>query len=533
MSSHSSDKRSSTRKILEILQHDFLSSIVVFLVAFPLCMGIAIASGFPPERAAAAGIITGIIGGFIAASLAGCPLQVSGPAAGLAVMVAQLLAEHGIGGLAVAIVIGGVLQCAAGVLRLGQWFRAVSPAIIQGMLAGIGVLILASQFHVMVDDVPPGAGEEYGGIRNLATIPIAVWKGLTMSEHRPAAIIGVLTITVIVIWSSVLPKRLRVIPAPLAGVMIASLAAGLLRMPTAFITVPNNLWDAVALPTIEDLRLFGNPSILLSGVVIAFVASAESLLTATAVDVMQNRAPRTRYDRELIAQGAGNIVCGTLGVLPMTGVIVRSSANVLAGARSRMSSILHGVWLLVFAALFPHILRLVPVSSLAAILVYTGWKLTNPKAAKQIAQYGKSELGIYIATLCVVVAVDLLSGIVVGLSLALVKLIYTFTHLSIRVELDPKKHRANLHLEGAATFVRLPKLAEALAKIPDRTKLHMHFEHLTYIDHACLDLIMNWEKQHAQSGGSLMLDWDDLSARFHTARRKPSTADERPKETAA
>ena len=504
--------------LLGNLRHDFLSSIVVFLVAFPLCMGIAIASGFPVERAAAAGIITGIIGGFVAGSLSGCPLQVSGPAAGLAVMVAQLISIHGLAGLAMAVLIAGILQCTAGVLRLGQWFRAVSPAIIQGMLAGIGVLIFASQFHMMVDDVPPGSGEEFGGIRNLITIPIAVWKGLAMPEHRPAAIVGVLTISVIIAWSSLIPKRLRVVPAPLAGVVVASTVAAVLRMPTSFINVPNNLWQAVDLPTVADLQLLSTSGILLAGVVIAFVASAESLLTATAVDVMQNRAPRTRYDRELIAQGAGNILCGILGVLPMTGVIVRSSANVMAGARTRLSTILHGAWLLMFAALFPHILRLVPVSSLAAILVYTGWKLANPKAARYIAQFGRGELAIYIATLGVVVAVDLLTGIVVGLILALLKLVYTFSHLQIRVDVDPTKHRATMHLEGAATFLRLPKLAEALQQIPERTKLHVHFEGLTYIDHACLDLLMNWEKQHSQSGGSLILDWDNLSARVRAAR---------------
>jgi MFS superfamily sulfate permease-like transporter len=451
---------------LSNLKHDVLASVVVFLVAFPLCMGIAIASGVPTERAAAVGIITGIIGGFVAGSLAGCPLQVSGPAAGLAVMVAQIIGQHGMRGLAVAIVIGGALQCLAGVLRIGQWFRAVSPAIIQGMLAGIGILILASQFHVMVDDAPPGSGEEFGGLRNLVTIPVAVWKGLTMPEHRPAAIIGVLTIVVIVVWTMSAPKRLRFIPAPLAGVILATAVAAILRMPMAFITVPDNLLSAVSLPSVSDYSFLMNPSILIAGIVIAFVASAESLLTATAVDAMQTRAPRTRYDRELIAQGTGNLLCGIVGALPMTGVIVRSSTNVMAGARTRLSTILHGCWMVLFASLFAFLLRMVPVSSLAAILVYTGWKLANPKAAKQIAKYGKSELAIYAATLIIVVSVDLLTGIVVGLGLAIAKLIYTFSHLSVRVEQDTHKRRAVIHLSGAATFLRLPKLAAALQSIP-------------------------------------------------------------------
>ena len=176
------------------LKHDALASIVVFLVALPLCMGVAIASGVPTEKAAALGIITGIVGGMVVGFLAGCPLQVSGPAAGLAVFVGQLIQEHGIEKLGLIVMIAGGIQLLAGVTHVGQWFRAVSPAVIQGMLAGIGVLIFVAQFHVMVDDKPPGTGHEFGGIVNLATLPQAVWKGLSETNHRPAATIGVLTI---------------------------------------------------------------------------------------------------------------------------------------------------------------------------------------------------------------------------------------------------------------------------------------------------------------------------------------------------
>ena len=448
-------------------KQDLLASIVVFLVALPLCMGIAIASGVPPEKAAAVGIISGIVGGLVVGFLAGCSLQVTGPAAGLAVIVGQLILEHGFASLGLIVMVAGVVQLLAGVLRLGQWFRAVSPAIIQGMLAGIGVLIFAGQFHVMVDDKPPGSGKEYGGIINLMTIPEAVWKGVTEPAHQPAAVVGIVTILVILGWSSFAPMRLKVLPAPLLGVTVATVLAVTLEqlgLDPKDIQVPDSLTEAVNLPGWGDLPRLLDRSILIAGVTLAFIASAESLLTATAVDAMQQHAPRTKYDRELAAQGVGNVLCGALGVLPLTGVIVRSGANI--------------------------------------------------KAIRELGKYGKGEVAVYIVTLTGIVVIDLLSGIVVGLGLAVVRLLYRFTHLAIRVEKDAERNRTNLYLEGAATFLRLPKLAQALQAIPPDTELHVHFEELGHIDHACLDLLMKWEKQHEATGGSLVMDWESLTAKF-------------------
>jgi MFS superfamily sulfate permease-like transporter len=493
---------------------DFLASLVVFLVALPLCMGIAIASGAPPEKAAAVGIITGIVGGLVVGFFAGCSLQVSGPAAGLAVIVGQLVAEHGFATLGVIVMIGGAFQLAAGLFRLGQWFRAVSPAVIQGMLAGIGILIFAAQFHVMVDDAPPGSGAKFGGLINLYTIPEAVWKGLTESVHRAAAGVGVLTILTVVGWASFAPKKLKFVPAPLVGVVLATVAAATLSLDIKYISVPDNLTEAINLPVAGDWRLLFDWTILGAGLTLAFVASAESLLTAAAADAMQQHAPRTKYDRELAAQGIGNLICGSLGALPMTGVIVRTATNIQAGAKTRASTMMHGLWLLMFAALLPQVLRLIPISSLAAILVYTGWKLMNPKAVRKLAEFGKGEVAIYAATLVTVVGVDLLTGILVGIALATAKLVYTFSHLAIRFEDDHERGRTILHLEGAATFLRLPKLAATIEAVSSDSELHVHLENLTYIDHACLDLLMNWEKEHTAMGGSLVIDWDTLTARF-------------------
>jgi MFS superfamily sulfate permease-like transporter len=492
--------------------HDFLASIVVFLVALPLCLGIAYACGAPP----ATGLITGIIGGIVVGSLAGCPLQVSGPAAGLIVIVAEIIREHGLAGMGLIVFMAGAIQLAAGLMKLGQVFRAVAPAVIRGMLAGIGVLIFASQFHVMVDDQPKSSG-----LQNLITIPVAISKSIVPlggSNHHVAAAVGVLTIISLLLWQSLAPKKFRVIPAPLIAVEVATLTAWILGLQINYVDVPDRLTDAITLPTLAVARSAFTSSFILSAFVIAVVASAETLLCAAAVDRMQT-GQRTRYDRELAAQGVGNMLCGALGALPMTGVIVRSSANVQAGGRTRLSAILHGLWLLAFVLALPWVLRQVPTACLAAILVYTGFKLMDFKAVKELAKYGRGEVAIYIVTLVTIVVFDLLTGVLAGIGLSLARLVYTFSHLQIRFIDDPSRNRATLDLEGAATFIRLPRLAAALEAVPPARELHVQLDHLTYIDHACLDLLMNWRKQHRATGGRLMINWESLTARFRGDQR--------------
>ena len=495
----------------DTLPHDLLASVVVFLVAFPLSMGIAIASGVPIESAAAIGVMTGIVGGLVNGLLSGCSLQVSGPAAGLAVIVAQLIGQHGIEMLGPIVLLAGAIQLVAGLLRAGQWFRAVSPALIQGMLSGIGVVILTAQFHMMVDDAPPGTGHEFGGIINLITIPQAVWKGLTENPHQPAAAIGVLTIVTIVAWMALVPKRFRFVPGPLLGVVVATATAAALQLNMNYILVPANLTDALRWPAAADLGRLWDAQIIMAALALAFIASAESLLTATAVDAMQQHAPRTKYDRELAAQGIGNILCGTLGLLPMTGVTVRSSTNVLAGARTRVSSMLHGVWILLFVAFLPGVMRLIPVSCLAAVLVYTGYKLMNLKAIQTLRGYGRGEVAVYLATLGTVVCVDLLAGVLVGIALAMARLLYIFSRLVVWMEQDPETGRTVIHLVGAATFIRLPKIAAALEQIEPTADVHLDCEGLNFIDHACLELLANWERQRTEAGGELVLDWQTLN----------------------
>lgn len=496
---------------LRTLPNDLLASVVVFLVALPLCMGIAIASGVPPEKAAAAGLMTGIVGGIVVGLLGGSQLQVSGPAAGLTVIVYEMIQEYGWEKVGVLIIAAGAIQLLAGMVRIGPWFRAVSPAVIYGMLSGIGVLIFASQFHIMLDDAPKGSG-----LMNLISIPEAIHTGIVPTgevQHESAARIGILTILIIIVWN-LLPKKIRLIPGALIAVIVATAVAALMELPIRKVEVPGNLLDAVALPVLptwEELSHWQKMAI--SAVSLAFIASAETLLSATAVDKM-HQGPRTNYDRELAAQGVGNMICGLIGALPMTGVIVRSAANVDAGAKTRLSATLHGVWLLLFVAAFPELLRWIPTASLAALLVYTGYKLINFKIIPTLAEYGWSEVAIYAATVLFIVATDLLTGVVIGIILAVIKLAWTFSTLEIAVTRDSVNHRTIMHLRGAATFMQLPKLAAALEQVPPNTNLHVHFEDLTYIDHACLDLLINWEKQHEATGGTLDIDWEGLEARF-------------------
>lgn len=501
----------------QLVTNELLASFVVFLVALPLCMGIAIASGVPPAR----GLITGMVGGIIVGAISGSPLQVSGPAAGLAVIVAELIENYGIEMLGPILLLAGLIQMLAGVFKLGQMFRAMSPAVIYGMLAGIGVLIFASQFHVMVDDKP-----RISGIDNLISIPSAIYKGFFFIDanshqtaggnHQIAAIIGLITIVTLVLWDKFKPRRLNLLPGVLIAVVVATAIAAAIKLPVQYVDLPASLASAIQLPSATTLTRLLQAPLLIQAMAIAFIASAESLLSAAAVDRL-HQGSKTDFDRELTAQGFGNMICGALGALPVTGVIVRSSVNVEAEAKTRLSTILHGTWLLALVVAAPSLLKLIPTSSLAAVLVYTGYKLVNVENIRKLKQYGRFPLAIYFATSIGIVVTDLLTGVLIGIVLSAIKLIYKVSHLEIQLERDENNRRINMYLKGAATFIRLPQIASILEQIPPRTELHLHLEQLAYIDHSCLDLLSTWEKQQQQRGSTLVVQWDGLLERY----RKP------------
>lgn len=489
----------------KVYVQDILASMVVFLVAVPLCLGIAIACGLPPS----AGLVSGIIGGIVVASLGGCPLQVSGPAAGLVAIVWEAVQTHGAGYLGPIILIAGIMQITFSWLKLGQWFRAVSPAVVQGMLAGIGVLIFASQFHVMIDDTPKSKGLE-----NLLTIPLSVTKSLFPLDgltHHLAAGIGILTITTILLWG-LLPKKIKIIPAPLVGVLVAIIAAAFFHLPIKYVQVPADILSEIRWVSWEQMSrvLFSNEA-LITALTVAIIASTESLLTATAVDQLQKGA-RTNYDRELVAQGVGNVIAGICGALPITGVIVRSSANVQAGAKTRLSSILHGCWLLIFLLFLPFVLKFVPISSLAAILVYTGYKLVNPAEIRNLLKFGKWEVAIYLLTVVAIVLTNLLEGILLGFGLAAIRLL--ISQSTLKVTTFSEGHFVKVILEGSANFISLPKLAEVFENMQPRLDVHVGLQSLHYIDHACLEFLLNWERQYIDDGGKVSLEWDIIASRF-------------------
>lgn len=515
-------------------KEDFLASIVVFLVALPLCIGIAVAVGVSPARA----LITGIIGGLVVGFFAGSPLQVSGPAAGLFVIVADLIAKgrdsfvsqvaagsavdeeqalaYSLMVLGTSVFLAGCIQIVAGKLRFGQWFRAVSPAVIKGMLAGIGILIVVSQFHVMLDHQAMWHGEKaHGGLQYLASIPDAIMKCFSAEagkNHHLAALTGIVTIGVILGWPLLVPKKFQILPAALVGIVVATIFANVSGLEIQKLDVPKNMFQETTLPvTWGWFQLLLDPIVITGGIVIALVASAETLLCATAVDQMHS-GERTNYDKELTAQGVGNVMCGLVGALPMTGVIVRSSANVNTGAKTRLSTILHGGWLLIFVAAIPFVLSYIPRAALGALLVHIGIKLVNIKQIRELWKTSRSEVAIYLITLTVIVCEDLLVGVVVGILLSAAKLLYRFSHLELSLKDEGEVQR--MDMEGAATFLRLPLLAKTLESVPNSAELHVDFRHLTYIDHACLDLLMNWAKQHEGTGGKLFIDWSSLHGRF-------------------
>lgn len=492
------------------MSKNFLASIVIFLVALPLNLGIALASGVSPT----VGLLSGIIAGIVVGALAGCPLQVSGPAAGLIAVVWQIVDAHGLSMLGPVVLAAGILQIALGASKLAPWFRAVAPSVIQGMLAGIGVLIFASQFQVMLDQKP-----QVSGLANLAAVPGAVWEVISTGTGHPSALIGVLTIGVIVGWSWI-PKKYQVVPGSLMGVAAAVAAAFIVKPEIQYVVLPTDGLPELTLLSWSQISGLASFSVLGSVLALAFIATAQTLLTATAIDRMHD-GERTDYNREIIAQGAGNSICGALGLLPVSGVIVRSATNVESGATGRLSAVLHGVWVALFLLFFSPLLGYVPLPALAAVLVYTGYRLVNVKAIKELKSFGNSELAIYVITLGTVVSVDLLTGIIVGFLASAAKLIYTVTHCKISTWEHKESGATVVELQGSATFFTLPKLADQLSSLPPRREVHLFLKGLNHIDHACLEHIMGWEELYIQQGGEVYVEWDHLIQRF----RKPLTAE--------
>ncbi|MGH4030045.1 SulP family inorganic anion transporter [Actinomycetota bacterium Odt1-20B] len=470
-----------------VARQDVLASLVVFLVALPLCVGVAVASGVPAEL----GLVTGIVGGIVVGFLPGSSLQVSGPAAGLTVLVFEAVQEYGLGMLGAIVLLTGVLQVVLGLLRCGRWFRAISVSVVQGMLAGIGLVLILGQLYTMA-----GAAQPRSGVDKIAGLPGLLGDTLGDSTALTAAAVGLGTIAVLVLWPK-LPAAARLVPAPLAAVALATAVCAGLSLDVANVTV-RGLFDAIQPPGLGDLADLGGVAVL--GTVLAFtlIASAESLFSAAAVDRMHD-GPRTQYDKELVAQGVGNTVCGVLGALPMTAVIVRSSANVQAGARTRLSRILHGAWLLLFAVLLPAALGIIPLAALAGVLVHAGCKLIPVKEIVPLARAHRGEAFVLATTAIAIVVTNMFEGVVLGLVLAVVKSAWDTSHVQVDVR-ELTDGRFVVTLTGNATFLRLPRILETLEALPKDRPIELDLTAVRHLDHACRTTLENWALRHNDSG---------------------------------
>jgi MFS superfamily sulfate permease-like transporter len=295
------------------------------------------------------------------------------------------------------------------------------------------------------------------------------------------------------------------VPGALLGVGIATVVSLVMSLQVKRVEVPANLAEAIDWLRPADLMNLADPAILIAAIAVAFIASAETLLSAAAVDRMHD-GQRSDFDKELSAQGVGNMLCGLVGALPMTGVIVRSSANVQAGAKTRLSAMFHGLWLLAFVLLLSSVLQSIPVASLAGVLVYTGVKLVNIQALKGLGRYGRMPMFIYGATASAIVLTDLLTGVLIGFGLTLVKLALNASRLKINLVDLPAEGEMELRLNGSATFLKVPALTQTLETVPPGTTLHVPLGNLTYIDHSCLELLEEWGRANAAQGSRLLLE---------------------------
>ncbi|POX52323.1 SulP family inorganic anion transporter [Streptomyces sp. Ru72] len=469
------------------LRQDFAASIVVFLVAVPLCVGVAVASGVPAEL----GLVTGIVGGLVTGLMPGSSLQVSGPAAGLTVLVFEAVSEFGVPALGAIVLVAGLLQLAMGFLKVGRWFRAISVSVVEGMLCGIGLVIIAGQIYAAAGLKAPKTG-----VGKIVGLPGALVDALSSTAALTSLAIGAGTIAVIVLWKR-MPKAAQAVPGALAAVVLATVATLAFSLPVATVKV-EGLLGVIQPPGAEALGELASPAIW--GTIVAFtlIASAESLFSAAAVDRLHD-GPRTEYNKEMIAQGAGNTVCGLLGALPMTAVIVRSSANVNAGAKTKASRVLHGVWLLLFAAAMPWALALIPIPALAGILVHAGWKLIPFRQVASLWRSHRGEALILVVTAVSIVAVNMFEGVLIGLALSVVKTAWEASKVKLEV-IDKGAGPIQAYLSGNATFLRLPKILDSLEALPQDRPVELDLSGLHHLDHACRTALDNWAERHSTAG---------------------------------
>ncbi|MEV4460097.1 SulP family inorganic anion transporter [Microbispora sp. NPDC049633] len=485
-----SDDTVSCRNWKSVLRHDVPASLVVFLVAVPLSLGIAVASGAP----VAAGLVAAVVGGVVAGALGGSVVQVSGPAAGLSLVVAELVHTYGWRATCAITVMAGVLQLGLGWLKVARAALGVSPAVVHGMLAGVGVVIALSQLHIVL-----GGSPQRSALENFVELPAQI-----LDNHTHGVVIGVLTIGVLLVWGRL--PRLRAVPAPLAALMVAALTTALTGWDLTKVDLKGG-FSSVEAPLMPqgDWHAIAGAVLL-----VALLAGVESLLTCVASNRLHD-GPRADLDRELTAQGAANIVSGALGGLPVAGVVVRTTTNARAGARSRWSSVLHGVWVLLFTAVFAWMIALIPLEALAALLLFIGVQMVNLGHVRNLRSH--REIPIYFVTMAGVVLIGLAEGVAIGLGLAALLALRRLAWVSVDVR-QAGERRWRIVVTGSLTFLGVPRLTEALRGIPSGSAVELDL-HLDFMDNAAFEALHAWRLEHERAGG--VIDVDEPHGEWYSA----------------
>jgi len=482
------------------LKKDIPASIVVFFVALPLCLGIALASGAPPF----AGLISGIIGGILVGSWSGSQLGVSGPAAGLAAIVAVAITD--LGGFEiflVAVVIGGLIQIIFGLLKLGIIGYYFPSSVIKGMLTGIGIIIFLKQIpHFFGLDKDPEGDWNFYQIDGENTFSEILNIGEYISPG--ATLIGVIALAILLLWSNVLQgksKLFEIIQGPLVAVVIGIIYYvvtsdvgywNISEDHLVNVPVPDGFDSFIGQFKFPDFSQIGNIDVIITGFTIAIVASLETLLCVEATDKLDPLKRVTPTNKELIAQGVGNVASGFIGGLPITQVIVRSSANIQSGGRTKMSAILHGFLLLASVILIPTLMNKIPLSVLAAILLIVGYKLAKPSVFKQMWSSGWRQFIPFIVTV-VLLQFNFLLGVGVGLALGIIITLfqsYQNSHFLHAVESDDSgKHEVKMVLAEEVTFFNKATILRELDSLPRNTFLELDVRNTSYLDYDVVEIL--------------------------------------------
>jgi MFS superfamily sulfate permease-like transporter len=489
------------------LNADFSSGLVVFLVALPLCLGIALASGAPLFS----GIISGVVGGIVVGFLSKSHLSVSGPAAGLTAIVLTAITTLGSFQLfLLAVLIAGIMQLILGYIKAGSISSYFPNNVIEGMLAGIGVIIFTKQIpHAF------GYDKDYEGdltfIQSDGQNTFSELFSMLDKVQFGAVIISIVSLLIIIIWNKIPAlKKLKLIPAALVAVTVGVLIneffiqtgspLAVRKEHLVTLPVPKSIEEFKAIFLFPDFSGIMNQQVWIVAVTIAIVASIETLLCIEASDKMDVHKRYTDTNVELKAQGIGNIVSALLGGLPMTSVVVRTTANANSGAESKLSTIIHGTFLMVSALTIPFVLNKIPLATLAAILLLIGYKLANPKTVKHFYERGKYQFIPFIATLLAVVFTDLLKGVALGLIISIIFVLKGNLQRAYKFRTETLQDGDTIHIDLAqeVSFLNKAAIKTTLASIPENSKVIINATETVYIAHDVLDLITEFKKVRAK-----------------------------------